>query len=101
MSALQPTPRSVQRSKFRLLKQTTTGSIYAWDENLAKRPDMVEWKHPTRVQGSKRAPQTPDEIKIEAVSQSEAEVSQDDEEPSVAEMAKAVLGKGKKSAIAT
>lgn len=98
---VQSTPTNQSRSKFRLLKQTTSGQIYAWDENLAKRHDMVEWKHPTRVQGSKRAPQTPDEIKIEAASQSEAEVSQDDEEPSVAEMAKAVLGKGKKSAIAT
>jgi hypothetical protein len=93
MSAIQPTPRSVQRSKFRLLKQTTTGAIYAWDENLAKRPDMVEWKHPTREQGSKQATKTPDEIKLESVAQ------QEEQEPSIAEMAQAVLSKGKKSAI--
>lgn len=96
MSALQPTPRSVQRSKFRLLKQTTTGAIYAWDENLSKRSDMVEWKHPSRVPGTKRAEKTPDEIKMEAVAQQEE--SQEQSEPSVAEMAKAVLGRGKKPA---
>ena len=103
MSAIQPTPRNVQRSKFRLLKQTTSGQIFAWDENLAKRADMVEWKHPTRTPGSKGATkQTPDEIKMESIAQQEQDVSGEPEqsEPSVAEMAKAVLGKGKKSAIA-
>jgi len=94
MSAIQPTPRNIQRSKFRLLKQTTSGQIFAWDENLAKRADMVEWKHPTREPGSKGVKQTPDEIKMESVAQ------QEEQEPSVAEMAKAVLGKSKKSAIA-
>lgn len=106
MSAIQPTPRNVVRSKFRLLKQTTTGAIYAWDENLSKRPDMVEWKHPTRTPGSKgAAKQTPDEIKMESVAQAaEQDVAMEpepeQEEPTVAQMAKAVLGKGKKSAIA-
>lgn len=88
---VQSTPAPQRKSKFRLLKQTTSGQIYAWDENLAKRSDMVEWKHPTRSEGSKQSvKQTPDEIKLESL-------AQEDQEPSVAEMAKLVLGKGKKS----
>lgn len=88
---VQSTPATQRRSKFRLLKQTTSGQIYAWDENLAKRSDMVEWKHPTRLEGSKQSvKQTPDEIKLESL-------AQESQEPSVAEMAKLVLNKGKKS----
>lgn len=89
--AIQPTPRNVQRSKFRLLKQTTSGAIFAWNETLAARPDMVEWKHPSREAGSKTAKQTPDEIKLESVAQ------QEEQEPTVAEMAKAIGFKSKKS----
>jgi len=90
---VQSTPATQRRSKFRLLKQTTSGQIYAWDENLAKRSDMVEWKHPTRADGSKQSvKQTPDEIKLESLAQ-----EQESQEPSVAEMAKLVLSKGKKS----
>ena len=90
--AIQPTPRNIQRSKFRLLRQTSSGAIFAWNPVLAKRPDMVEWKHPTREVGSKGGTkQTPDEIKLESVAQ------QEEQEPTIAEMAKAVLAKSKKS----
>lgn len=97
MSYVQPTPKNKQvRSKHRILMQTTTGCIYPWNENLAKRADMVEWKHPTREKAAVKKAKTPDEIKVEAMA-SMAE-QEEQSEPSVADMAKAVLGKGKKSA---
>lgn len=96
--AVQPTPKDkAVRNKHRLLMQTTTGAIYTWNENLAKRADMIEWKHPSRQQRAPQKVKTPDEIKMEAMA-SMVEESQEQAEPSVAEMAKAVLSKGKKSA---
>ena len=90
-----PTPTPKQRDKHRLLMQTTTGAIYAWDENLAKRQDMVEWKHPTRERVVKKEKRTPDQIKADAMRSRGLEPPK---VPTAAEMAQMVLKHSKKSA---
>lgn len=90
-----PTPTPKQRDKHRLLMQTTTGQIYAWQPSMAKRPDMVEYVHPSRQKVSKKEKKSPDQIKKEALASRGIEVP---EPPTAAEMAQMVLKNSKKSA---
>lgn len=90
-----PTPTPQQRDKHRLLMQTTTGALYAWDEQLAKRQDMVEYKHPARERVVKKEKRTPDQIKADAMRSRGIEPPT---EPTAAEMAQMVLKHSKKSA---
>lgn len=90
-----PTPTPQQRDKHRLLMQTTTGALYAWNEELVKRQDMVEYKHPTRDKIVKKAKKTPDEIKEDAMRSRGIEPPT---APTAAEMAQMVLKHSKKSA---
>lgn len=90
-----PTPTPQQRDKHRLLMQTTTGALYAWDEQLAKRQDMVEYRHPTRERVVKKEKRTPDQIKADAMRSRGIELPT---EPTAAEMAQMVLKHSKKSA---
>lgn len=47
---------------MKLLKQTTSGEIYVWDAELAKRPDMEEYVKPV--------------VQSEPVQEEQAEVEQ-------------------------
>jgi hypothetical protein len=90
-----PTPTPMKRNKHKLLMQTTSGMLYPWNEQLAKRQDMVEYKHPTRDKVAKKEKKTPDEIKTEALKSRGIEPPTP---PTTAEMAQMVLKHSKKSA---
>lgn len=85
--AIAPTPTPKQKSKHNRLQHTTTGRIFAWNEELVKRKDMVAYIPPATV--VVKAPE-PVAVEPEVV---EAEVN---EEPSPVDMAKLLLGKKSK-----
>lgn len=73
----------------KFLKQKTTGAVYAWTKDLAKRNDMVDYEPAPKATKPVEAPK-PAEPVAEPVVATEAEPVDE-----IKEMAKAVLTKKK------
>lgn len=86
--AIAPTPTPKLKSKHNRLQQTTTGRIFAWNEQLVKRKDMVPYVPPAPVAAKAPEPVVVVEEVVDTVPT---------EEPSAADMAKLLLGKKSKS----